>query len=201
MSPGYISLSRWLFLQDLGLWSACHPGQFQSHMPPCTVPDSVWLAMSLAQSTSALSIEDPTDRVTNGDSESGTQTAHASFRTSVGIRSKILRFSMAYQEIVRDSTGESSDEVWREVYKEVHHDDRRVFREFALNDYLEASDELHDLEHPTRPNSWSWGPFWKERHRSSAVTVGPSSLGPPIVGTGSVHSPRSHPVDTVGFSN
>jgi hypothetical protein len=36
-------------------------------------------------------------------------------------------------------------EFSREVYKEEHHDDRRVFREFALNDYLEASDELHDL--------------------------------------------------------
>jgi hypothetical protein len=66
---------------------------------------------------------------------------------------------------------------WREVYKEVHHDDRRVFREFALNDYLEASDELHDLEYPMNPNSWSWGSIWKVRHRSSAVTVGPSSLG------------------------
>jgi hypothetical protein len=90
---------------------------------------------------------------------------------------------------------------WREAYKEVNHDDQRVFREFALNDYLEASDELHDLEHPMRPNSWSWGSFWKERHRSSAATVGLSSLGSPIVGTGSVHSSRNHPVNTVGFSN
>jgi hypothetical protein len=70
--------------------------------------------------------------------------------------------------------------------KEVHHDDRRVFREFALNDYLEASDELHDLEYPMKPNSWSWDSIWKVRHRSSAVTVGPSSLGSPVVGTGSV---------------
>jgi hypothetical protein len=75
---------------------------------------------------------------------------------------------------------------WREVYKEVNHDPQRVFREFALNDYLEASDELHDLEYPMRPNSWSWGSIWKVRHRSSAVTDGPSSLGLSMVGTGSV---------------
>jgi hypothetical protein len=46
---------------------------------------------------------------------------------------------------------------WREVYKEEHHDDRRVFREFALNDYLEASDELHELEYPMRaPCTVGW---------------------------------------------
>jgi hypothetical protein len=66
----------------------------------------------------------------------------------------------------------------REVYKEEHHDTRRVFKEFALNDYLEASDELHGLEHPMR--SW-WRPCWE--HRSSADTVGP---GKGVVGTGLV---------------
>jgi hypothetical protein len=74
---------------------------------------------------------------------------------------------------------------WREVYKEENHDPRRVFKEFALNDYLEASDELYDLEYPMRPIPWSWGSIWKVRHRSSAVTVGPSSLGSSIVGSGS----------------
>jgi hypothetical protein len=86
---------------------------------------------------------------------------------------------------------------WRNVYKEVHHDDQRVFREFALNDYLVASDELLELEYPMRaPCTAGWSSPWG--HRSSAVTVG-SGMG--IVGTGSVHSPRSHPVNTVGFSN
>jgi hypothetical protein len=69
-------------------------------------------------------------------------------------------------------------DFWREVYREENHDQRRVFKEFALNNYLEASDELHGLEYPMR--SW-WRPSWK--HRSSAVTVRP---GTGIVGTGSV---------------
>jgi hypothetical protein len=85
---------------------------------------------------------------------------------------------------------------WREVYKEEHHDTRRVFKEFALNDYLEASDELHGLEHPMR--SW-WRPCWV--HRSSADTVGP---GKGAIGTGSVSGAgltrlcvvRSHPPNT-----
>jgi hypothetical protein len=68
----------------------------------------------------------------------------------------------------------------REVYKEENHDPGRVFKEFALNDYLEANDELHGLENPMRP--W-WRPNWKDRHRSSAVTVGPGSLSSSIVGT------------------
>jgi hypothetical protein len=67
---------------------------------------------------------------------------------------------------------------WREVYKEENHDQWRVFKEFALNDYLEASDELHGLETPMR--SW-WRPSWK--HRSSAVTV---CSGTGIIGTESV---------------
>jgi hypothetical protein len=66
----------------------------------------------------------------------------------------------------------------REVYKEEHHDSQRVFKEFALNDYLEASDELHGLVHPMR--SW-WRPCWE--HRSSADTVG---SGMSVVGTGLV---------------
>jgi hypothetical protein len=69
----------------------------------------------------------------------------------------------------RDSALKS---FWREVCQEENHDPRRVFKEFALNDYLEASDELHHLENPMR--SW-WRPNWM--HRSSAVTVGSSSLG------------------------
>jgi hypothetical protein len=67
---------------------------------------------------------------------------------------------------------------WREVYREENHDQRRVFKEFALNDYLEASDELHRLENPMR--SW-WRPSWE--HRSSAVTV---CSGTSVVGTGLV---------------
>jgi hypothetical protein len=85
----------------------------------------------------------------------------------------------------------------REAYNEEHHDDRRVFREFALNDYLEASDELHELEHPMKVPSTTWWSFpWG--HRSSAVTVG---SGVAIAGTGSVHLLRSHPVNTAGFLN
>jgi hypothetical protein len=72
---------------------------------------------------------------------------------------------------------------WREVYKEENHDPRRVFKEFALNDYLEANDELHALDHPMRP--W-WRPNWKDRHRSSAATVGLGSLSSSMVGTGLV---------------
>jgi hypothetical protein len=67
---------------------------------------------------------------------------------------------------------------WREVYEEENHDPQRVFKEFALNDYLEASDELHGLENPMR--SW-WRPSWK--HRSSAAAV---RSGMSIVGTESV---------------
>jgi hypothetical protein len=59
--------------------------------------------------------------------------------------------------------------------------------------------KMIDSWQPMRPSTWSWGPFW--RHRSSAVTVRSSSLGRSMVGTGSVHHPRSHPVNTVGFSN
>jgi hypothetical protein len=72
---------------------------------------------------------------------------------------------------------------WREVYKEENHDPRRIFKKFALNDYLEASDELHGLENPMR--QW-WRPGWKVRHRSSAVTAGPGSLSSSFVGTGLV---------------
>jgi hypothetical protein len=72
---------------------------------------------------------------------------------------------------------------WREVYKEENHDPRRVFKEFALNDYLEASDELYGLENPMRP--W-WRPNWKDRHRSSAATAGLGSLSSSMVGTGLV---------------
>jgi hypothetical protein len=83
---------------------------------------------------------------------------------------------------IRNSLGPQREaalrKFWREVYKEEHHDTRRVFKEFALNDYLEASDELHGLENPMR--SW-WRPCWK--HRSSVDTDG-SGMG--IVGTESV---------------
>jgi hypothetical protein len=70
---------------------------------------------------------------------------------------------------------------WKEIYQERSHNDRRVFMEFALNDRLEASDELYRLEHPMIPSTWSWHPFW--RRRSSAVTVGSSSLRRFMVGT------------------
>jgi hypothetical protein len=88
---------------------------------------------------------------------------------------------------------------WKEVYQERSHNDRRAFMEFALNDLLEAGDELYRLEHPMMPSAWSWGPLW--RRRTSADTVRSSSLGRSMVGTGSVHPSRSHPVNTVGFSN
>jgi hypothetical protein len=86
---------------------------------------------------------------------------------------------------IKNFFGEKRDSAlrnfWREVYKEENHDPRRVFKEFALNDYLEASDELHGLENPMR--SW-WRPNWKDRHRSSAVTAGLGSLSLSMVGTG-----------------
>jgi hypothetical protein len=90
-------------------------------------------------------------------------------------------------------------QFWKKVYQEPVHDDQRVFKEFALNDYLEASDELHDLEYPMRP--WiSWSSSTWER-RSVAVSDGVTSLSVAKVGTGSVHPSRSHHVYTVGFSN
>jgi hypothetical protein len=83
---------------------------------------------------------------------------------------------------IRHSYGRQREEAmrnfWKEVYQERNYDPRRVFKEFALNDYLEASDELHGLECPMR--SW-WRPSWE--HRSSAVTV---CSGTSVVGTGSV---------------
>jgi hypothetical protein len=48
----------------------------------------------------------------------------------------------------------------------------RLFKSFALTDFLEAQDELYTLEHPMRPafSTRAWG-SWSRR--SSAVTVGP----------------------------
>jgi hypothetical protein len=42
-------------------------------------------------------------------------------------------------------------------------------KSFILNDFLEAQDELHALEHPMRPPPINWS------RRSSAVTGGPGS--------------------------
>jgi hypothetical protein len=51
-----------------------------------------------------------------------------------------------------------------------------------MNDFLQARDELHKLEHPMRPpNTASWG--FPLGRRSSVVTVGSSSLGRSMVGT------------------
>jgi hypothetical protein len=91
------------------------------------------------------------------------------------------------------------EQFWRKVYQEHVHDDRRIFKEFALNDLLEASDELYRWENPMSPVTSSWGFPWKRR--SSADTVGSSSLRSSIVGTESVHAMRSHPEYTMGFSN
>jgi hypothetical protein len=54
----------------------------------------------------------------------------------------------------------------------------RALKNFSLNDFLEAQDELYTLEHPMRPppiRSWDH----LRSRRSSAATVGPGSLSPP----------------------
>jgi hypothetical protein len=55
-----------------------------------------------------------------------------------------------------------------------------------MQDFLQARDELHALEHPMRPppDVSSWGHPWSRR--SSVVTDGPLSLGSSKVGTESV---------------
>jgi hypothetical protein len=96
---------------------------------------------------------------------------------------------------IRQSQGPQREKAlkqfWRKVYQEPVRDDRRVFKDFALNDYLEASDELHTLEHPMRPSTFGWSFPWGLRSR--AVSVGTSSLRGSMVGTGSVHH-RGQPV-------
>jgi hypothetical protein len=90
-------------------------------------------------------------------------------------------------------------QFWKRVYQDHVHDDQRVFKEFALNDLLEAGDELNRWEHPMRPNTSQWG--FPCGRRSSAVTVGPSSLRSSMVGTESVQYMRSYPGHVMGFSN
>jgi hypothetical protein len=75
---------------------------------------------------------------------------------------------------------------WKKVYKEhPPGDESLIFRSFSMNDFLQARDELHRLEHPMKPpRTSSWGHPWSRRSR--VVTDGPLSLGSSKVGTESV---------------
>jgi hypothetical protein len=75
------------------------------------------------------------------------------------------------------------DKFWKKVYEERQPEDLSlVLKSFSMNDFLQARDELHTLEHPMRPppDVCSWGHPWSRR--SSAVTDGPGSLSSSVVG-------------------
>jgi hypothetical protein len=97
------------------------------------------------------------------------------------------------------------ERFWHKVYEEKPPEGLNLtLRGFAMNDFLEAGDELCRWEHPMRPppDTSSWGHPWSRR--SSVVTDGPLSLGSSKVGTKSVPGSgltrlcvvRGHPLNT-----